>query len=90
VTQTLPAPGGTAGRPGATRVVVLLQVEPGCAVEALRHTAKVVGVAEAVPTSGPYDVIATVEVADEPALQRVLGRLRRTPGLAVLRCCRAA
>lgn len=89
MTQTLPAPGGTAGRQAATRVVVLLQIEPGHTAEAVRHAADVAGVAEAVPTSGPYDVIATVQVADEPALQRVLGRLRHTPGLDVLRCCRA-
>lgn len=80
----------TAPDPVRTRALVLLQVEPGCAVEAARFVATVPCVVEAVATSGPYDVIATVHVDGEPGLQRTLELVRRTPGLAFLRTCRAA
>jgi uncharacterized protein with GYD domain len=70
------------------RAHLLLQVDPGRAGEAAAFLAGLPGVVEAVATSGPYDVVAVVEAAGEPGVQRAVARARRTPGLAVLRTCR--
>ena len=70
------------------RAHVLLQIDPGRAREAAQFVATLPRVTEAVLTSGPYDVIATVQGSDEE-LQRTMAQARRTPGLCVLRLCRA-
>lgn len=67
------------------RAHVLLQLDPGRAPEAVQYLAGVPGVVEAVATGGAYDVIAVLAAPD---LRRTLDRVRRTPGLAVLRTCR--
>jgi DNA-binding Lrp family transcriptional regulator len=74
--------------PSLKRAHVLLQVEPGRTHEAVRFAAGIPCVVDAVATSGPYDVIVTVAATDNADLRRSLDRLRRTPGLAVLRTCR--
>jgi hypothetical protein len=81
VTATTSAPAGT------ERAHVLLQVEPGRAEEAVRYVSALAGVESVAMTSGPFDVIAQVSAAE---LSRMLGRLRRTPGLWALRICRSA
>ncbi len=70
------------------RAHVLLQIDPGRAQEAARYVAALATVTETVLTSGPYDVIATVQGSDE-SLRRTIALARRTPGLCVLRLCRA-
>lgn len=69
------------------RAHVLLQIDPGRAQEAAQYVAGLPSVTETVLTSGPYDVIATVQGSDE-ALRRTMAQARRTPGLCVLRLCR--
>lgn len=71
------------------RAHVLVQVDPGRSHEAVRYLAAVPQVLEAVATSGPYDVVATVSAVSEDAVQRTLALARRTPGLCALRVCRA-
>lgn len=70
------------------RAHVLLQIDPGRAQEAAQYVAGLPTVTETVLTSGPYDVIATVQGSEE-ALRRTIAQARRTPGLCVLRLCRA-
>jgi nitrate reductase NapAB chaperone NapD len=72
-----------------TRAHLLLQAEPGRAAEVVRHVATVAEVREVTATSGPFDVIAVVDVEREGDLARALGRVRRAPGLVALRVCRA-
>lgn len=69
------------------RAHVLLQIDPGRAQEAAQYVAGLETVTETVMTSGPYDVIATVQ-GPEDALRRTMAQARRTPGLCVLRLCR--
>ena len=68
-------------------VHLLLQIEPGRAAEAVDYLSAVPDVSDAVPTSGAYDVIASVPVTSEEALSRALAAARRTPGLFALRVC---
>lgn len=68
-------------------VHLLLQIEPGRAAEAVDYLGGVPDVADAVPTTGAYDVIASVPVTSEEALSRALAAVRRTPGLFALRVC---
>lgn len=72
------------------RAHVLLQVDPGRSQEAARYVAGLPTVLEAAPTSGAYDVIATVQAESEDGLRRTLALARRTPGLCALRLCRPA
>lgn len=74
----------------AARAHLLLQVDPGRSEEVARYVGAIPAVTEAVVTSGPYDVIVTVAVADEDELSVVVRQARRSPGLAVLRTCRPA
>ncbi len=68
---------------------LLLQADPGRAEDVARWLAGVQGVTSAAVTSGPYDVIVVVDLG-EAELPRVLGQVRRAPGLAGLRVCRPA
>jgi DNA-binding Lrp family transcriptional regulator len=72
----------------ATRAHLLLQVDPGRSQEAVTVVGALPAVTDAVVTSGPYDVIATLAVADEDELRRVVRQARRVPGLCMLRVCR--
>lgn len=69
-------------------VHLLLQIDPGRTAEAVRYLTDAPDVAEVVPTTGAYDVIATVPVTSEAAMSRGLAAARRTPGLCALRVCR--
>ena len=71
---------------------LLLQVDPGRADEAASYLATLPSVAQATVTSGPYDVIARVQVVDltDEAVSRVVAQAKRTPGLCELRVCRSA
>ena len=71
-----------------SRAHVLLQIDPGRQEEAVQYVAGLSTVTETVLTSGPYDVIATVQGTDAQLLQ-TMSQARRTPGLCVLRLCRA-
>lgn len=73
---------------GSTQAHLLLQVDPGRGEEAASYLAGLPSVVEAVVTSGPYDVIATVRVPDEDGLHSAVRQARRSPGLCVLRTCR--
>ena len=67
---------------------VLLQVDPGRSREAVSYLTALPAVTDAAMTSGPYDVIATVEAASDEAVGRAVAQARRTPGLCVLQLCR--
>ena len=67
---------------------VLLQVDPGRSQEAVRYLAALPAVTDSAMTSGPYDVIATVEAVSDEAVGRAVAQARRTPGLCVLQLCR--
>ena len=69
------------------RAHLLLQVDPGHAQRAADHVAAVPDVSEAVQTTGPYDVIATVVLPPDHDLSAVLRRVRSAPGLCMLRVC---
>ena len=73
-----------------TRAHLLLQVDPGRQEEVAAYLDALPQVTEAVVTSGPYDVIATVCVPDEHELSVTVRKARRSPGLAALRLCRQA
>ena len=70
------------------QVHVLLQVDPGRSQEAFRYVSALPTVTDAAMTSGPYDVIATVEAGSDEAVGRAVAQARRTPGLCVLQLCR--
>ncbi len=68
---------------------LLLQADPGRAGDVARYLAGLPAVVETTVTSGPYDVIARVDLtADE--LSHVLVAARRAPGLCGVRVCRPA
>ena len=67
---------------------VLLQVDPGRSHEAFQYVSALPAVTGVALTSGPYDVIATVEAASDEAVGRAVAQARRTPGLCVLQLCR--
>ena len=70
------------------RAHLLIQADPGTTQALQSHLVGVPGVAEALATSGPFDVVAHVAVRDEGELQHVLTAARRAPGLARLCLCR--
>jgi len=74
--------------PTAARATLLLQADPGRAGEVASFVAGLPAVTEAAVTSGPYDVIATIDLTGE-GLDRVVRQARRAPGLCDLRVCRA-
>ena len=69
---------------------LLLQADPGTGSSLRAYLAGVPGVVAAEETSGPFDTVARVAVADESALQRVLAATRRAPGLARICLCRSS
>lgn len=68
---------------------LLLQVDSGRAAEVARYLSALPAVAEAAVTSGPYDVIARVDLTRHE-LSGVLAHARRAPGLAGVRVCHPA
>ena len=68
---------------------LLLQVDPGRADEVASYVATLPSVTTAAVTSGPYDVIAVVDLTDG-ALDRTVAQARRAPGLCGVRVCRPA
>lgn len=72
----------------STRMHLLLQVDPGRAQEVTRFLLGLPQVVDTAHTSGPYDVIATVEGSVQQ-VQDCLSQVRRAPGLAVLKKCAA-
>ena len=70
---------------------LLLQADPGRADEVAQFVADLPSVCETAVTSGPYDVIARVDVdEDGHDLARVVVSARRAPGLCAVRVCRPA
>jgi len=67
---------------------VLLQVDPGRSHEAYQYVSALPAVTVVAMTSGPYDVIATVEAASDEAVGRAVAQARKAPGLCVLQLCR--
>lgn len=72
-----------------TTAHLLLQAEPGRALDVADHVSRLPHVVETSVTSGPYDVIAAVDVVGEE-LSSVLAHTRRAPGLARVCVCRLA
>lgn len=68
---------------------LLLQVDPGCADEVAAFLGTLPAVVEAAVTSGPYDVIARIDLTED-SLSRILVLTRRAPGLSAVRVCRTA
>lgn len=66
---------------------LLLQADPGRAEEVASFVATLPSVREAAVTSGPYDVIAVVDLTDN-TLSRVIAQTRRAPGLTRVCVCR--
>lgn len=73
--------------PAAPTAHLLLQVDPGRADEVASFVATLPSVREAAVTSGPYDVIAVVDLTDD-GLARVVSQARRAPGLTRVCVCR--
>jgi DNA-binding Lrp family transcriptional regulator len=73
-----------------TRAHLLIQSGPGTSQALRRHLERIPGVIAAAQTSGPFDAVAQVAVADEDQLQRVLAATRQAPGLARLCLCRSS
>ncbi len=71
-----------------SRAHLLLQTDPGRADDVASYVATLTSVTGTVVTSGPYDVIATVEDSDD--MPRLLAETKRAPGLARLCVCRTA
>jgi hypothetical protein len=71
-----------------TSAHLLIQADPGTSTALRSYLEQVPGVVDAAATSGPFDAVARVEVADEHALQQVLVATRSAPGLARLCLCR--
>ena len=69
-----------------SRAHLLLQTDPGRADDVASYVAALNSVTETVVTSGPYDVIATVEDTDD--MSRLLAETKRAPGLTRLCVCR--
>ncbi len=69
------------------RATLLLQADVGRAEEVAAWIREVPAVLSTAVTSGPYDVIAVVDLT-VAELSAVLGRTRLAPGLAALRVCR--
>jgi uncharacterized protein with GYD domain len=67
---------------------VLLQVDPGRSQEAYQYVSALPTMTDVALTSGPYDLIATVEASSDEAVGRAVAQARRTPGLCVLQLCR--
>jgi len=80
-TTALPSPTGT-----APTAHLLLQVDPGRADEVASFVSTLPSVREAAVTSGPYDVIAVVDLTDD-RLARVVAQTRRAPGLTRVCVC---
>ena len=72
----------------APHALLLMQADPGRADEVASFVAGLPAVTEAAVTSGPYDVIATIDLTSA-GLARVVGLARRAPGLCDLRVCRS-
>ena len=69
------------------RVFLLLQTDPGRALEARDFLQGARGISEVAATSGPFDLIIVAEVADSSELERVVAECRRAPGLTRLSRC---
>jgi hypothetical protein len=74
----------------SSRAHMLVQVDPGRSREAAQYLSALATVAQAVITSGAYDVIATVSAGSEDAVRVTVARARQTPGLCALRLCWSA
>jgi uncharacterized protein with GYD domain len=71
------------------RVFLLVQTDPGRTAEAHRFLEATVGISDVTATSGPFDLIATAEVAGAAGLERLVGDCRRAPGLVRLSRCQS-
>ena len=71
-----------------SRVYLLVQTDPGRQADAHAFLQQAPEVLEVSATSGPFDLIVTAE-ADPPALSRLVGVCRRTPGLVRISRCEA-
>ena len=67
--------------------LLLVQADAGRAEEVASYVAALPSVTETAVTSGPYDVIARVDL-DGVALARLVGLARRAPGTCDVRVCR--
>ncbi|MDT7573490.1 MAG: hypothetical protein QOE05_3664 [Actinomycetota bacterium] len=72
------------------RVFLLLQIDPGRALEARDFLLGTDGISELAATTGPFDVIVVADIADTVEVERLVAQCRRAPGLTRLSRCQAA
>lgn len=72
------------------RAFLLLQIDPGRALEARDFLHGAEGISELAATTGPFDVIVVADVADSVELERLVAQCRRAPGLTRLSRCHAS
>jgi hypothetical protein len=77
----------TEGPVGTRRAFLLLQIDPGRALEARDFLRGAYGVSDLAATSGPFDLILVADVSDNSALERLVAECRRAPGLTRLSRC---
>lgn len=59
------------------RAYILINVEPGQDVAISETISKIDGITDVHPVAGPYDVIATADVANEKSLGEVVMKIRK-------------
>jgi len=71
----------------AVKAYVLIEAEVGKTGELLEAVRKLAGVRSADSVTGPYDVVAVVEVADLDATGSVVKQIHSVPGICKTTTC---
>jgi len=71
----------------AVKAYVLIEVEVGETGQVVEAVQKLGGVKSADSVTGPYDVVATVEVADLDAVGGVVKQIHYVPGICKTTTC---
>jgi hypothetical protein len=74
---------------GTSRVFLLLQIDPGRALEARDFLQDADGISDVAATSGPFDLIVVADSVNYVELEHLVAECRRTPGLSRLSRCRS-
>ena len=74
---------------GTSRVFLLLQIDPGRALEARDYLQGAGGISDVAATSGPFDLIVVADRVNHVELEHLVAECRRTPGLSRLSRCHA-
>lgn len=71
----------------AVKVYVLIEVDVGKASEVVEAVQKLEGVKSANSVTGPYDVVAAIEVADLESVGRVMKQIHSVTGVCKTTTC---